>query len=116
MLAFAWTAATSFSILPLQLSLLLGLLVGLFGIEEAVRALLAALLGWYVVPGWTSLMILTALVGAALLVGVGILGQYVGKIYEQSKARPLYLVSQTFNIQCDAGLAKGIARALGDRL
>lgn len=115
MLAFAWTAATSFSILPLQLSLLLGLLVGLFGIEEAVRALLAVLLGWYVVPGWTSLMILTALVGAALLVGVGILGQYVGKIYEQSKARPLYLVSQTFNIQCDAGLAKGIARGIGDR-
>jgi glycosyltransferase involved in cell wall biosynthesis len=115
MLSFAWTAATSFSILPLQISLLLGLLVGLFGIEEAVRALLAFILGWYVVPGWTSLVILTALVGAALLVSVGILGQYVGKIYEQSKARPLYLVSKTFNIQSDAGSGKGFSGAAGDR-
>jgi len=115
MLAFAWTAATSFSILPLQMSLVLGLLVGLFGIEEAVRALLAYSLGWYVVPGWTSLVILTALVGSALLVSVGILGQYVGKIYEQSKARPLYLVSQTYNIPCGAGSSHGIAQTFGDR-
>jgi dolichol-phosphate mannosyltransferase len=114
MLAFAWTAATSFSILPLQISLLLGLLVGLFGFEEAVRALLAFLLGWYVVPGWTSLVILTALVGSALLVSVGILGQYVGKIYEQSKGRPLYLVSQTYNIQCGAGSRNSISRTVGD--
>jgi hypothetical protein len=115
MLAFAWTAATSFSILPLQISLVLGLLVGLFGVEEAGRALLAHLLGWYVVPGWTSLVILTALVGSALLVSVGILGQYVGKIYEQSKARPLYLVSQTYNIQCGVRAGNGIAQAFGDR-
>jgi polyisoprenyl-phosphate glycosyltransferase len=97
MLAFAWTAATSFSSLPLQASLLLGALVGLFGIEEGIRALLAVTFGWYAVPGWTSLMVLTSVIGSALLTCLGILGQYVGQIYEQSKGRPLYLVSRTFN-------------------
>lgn len=98
MLAFAWTAATSFSTLPLQASLLLGAVVGLFGIEEAIRALLAVALGWYAVPGWTSLVVLTSAIGSALLICVGILGQYIGRIYEQSKDRPLYLVSRTFNM------------------
>ena len=108
MLVFAWTAATSFSILPLQVSLLLGVLVGLFGIEEGIRAMLAVILGWYTVPGWTSLMIVTCMIGSALLICVGILGQYIGKIYEQSKERPLYLIARTYNIS----QAK---RAAGDR-
>jgi dolichol-phosphate mannosyltransferase len=98
LLALAWTAATSFSTVPLQISIVLGLLVGLLGIEEACRALLASALGWYIPSGWTSLMVVTSLIGSALLISVGILGQYIGKIYEQSKDRPLYLVSRTFNI------------------
>jgi polyisoprenyl-phosphate glycosyltransferase len=98
MLSFAWTAATSFSIVPLQVSLVLGLLVGLFAIEEAVRAILATLLGWYSVPGWTSLMVVTSLIGSALLISIGILGQYIGKLFEQSKRRPLYVVARTFNL------------------
>ena len=98
MLFFAWTAATSFSVLPLHVSLLLGILVGLLGIEEGIRALLAVSLGWYTVPGWTSLMVVTCAIGSALLISLGILGQYTGRIYEQSKERPLYLVSRTFNI------------------
>jgi dolichol-phosphate mannosyltransferase len=99
MLIFAWTAATSFSALPLKISFVIGLLVGCFGIEEAVRALLAVLLDWYAVPGWTSLMILTSILGSVLLMSVGVLGEYIGKIYEQSKGRPLYLVARTFNVE-----------------
>jgi dolichol-phosphate mannosyltransferase len=99
MLAFAWTAATSFSTLPLKLSWMFGCVVGLFGIEEGLRAALAAALGWYAVPGWTSLMVVTSIIGAALLMSVGVLGQYVGKIYEQAKGRPLYLVSRTYNLK-----------------
>jgi glycosyltransferase involved in cell wall biosynthesis len=97
MLTFAWTAATSFSTLPLKLSWLFGCVVGLFGIEEGARAVVAQAMGWYVVPGWTSLMVVGSLVGAVLLMSVGVLGQYVGKIYEQSKGRPLYLVARKFN-------------------
>jgi dolichol-phosphate mannosyltransferase len=96
-LTLAWTAATSFSTLPLKLSWMCGWLVGLFGLEEGARALLAHFMGWYEVPGWTSLMVVGSLVGAVLLMSVGVLGQYVGKIYEQSKGRPLYLVARRFN-------------------
>jgi len=96
MLAFSWTAATSFSTLPLRLSMIFGAMVGMLGIEEGIRATLARFLGWYTVPGWTSLTVLVALIGSALLISIGILGEYVAKLYEQSKGRPLYIVARTF--------------------
>ncbi len=96
MLAFSWIAATSFSTLPLRLSIIMGFLVGLLGIEEGIRALLAYFLGWYTVPGWTSLTVIVSLIGSALLISIGILGEYVAKLYEQSKGRPLYIVARTF--------------------
>jgi polyisoprenyl-phosphate glycosyltransferase len=97
MLSFAWTAATSFSTLPLRISLYLGTVVGLFAIEEAVRAIIVSAMG-ITVPGWTSLMVVTSIIGSALLFSIGILGQYLGKLYEQSKDRPLYFVARSFNI------------------
>jgi glycosyltransferase involved in cell wall biosynthesis len=96
MLAFSWTAATSFSTLPLRLSMIFGAIVGMLGVEEGIRAALAHLLGWYTVPGWTSLTVLVSLIGSALLISIGILGEYVAKLYEQSKGRPLYIVARTF--------------------
>jgi dolichol-phosphate mannosyltransferase len=99
MLAFAWTAATSFSTLPLKASIILGGLVALVGLEEAVRAILAHLFRWYTVPGWSSLMVLVSLLGGATLVSIGIVGEYVGKIYEQTKNRPLYLICRTWNLE-----------------
>lgn len=97
MLSFAWTAATSFSIVPLRLSFAAAIVVALVSIEEGIRSLLAHILGWYTVSGWTSLTILLSGIGAALLFSVGILGEYVGKIYEQGKDRPLYLAARTYN-------------------
>ena len=99
MLRFAWTGAISFSVLPLRAISILGIVVMLIGFEEGVRAVLARLFGWYVVPGWASLTVLVSVLGGATLLGIGILGEYVGKIYEQTKNRPLYLVSRTFNVQ-----------------
>jgi dolichol-phosphate mannosyltransferase len=101
MLAFSWIAATSFSTLPLRLSMMLGAVVGIIGIEEGIRALLAYSLGWYTVPGWTSLTVLVALIGSALLMSIGILGEYVAKLYEQSKGRPLYIVARTFGVRSE---------------
>jgi dolichol-phosphate mannosyltransferase len=98
MAKFAWTAATSFSTLPLKASILLGVIVTLIGFEEAVRAILAHIFHWYAVPGWSSLTVLISMIGGAMLICIGILGEYVGKLYEQAKNRPLYLVSRTFNV------------------
>jgi len=99
MLSFAWTAATSFSTVPLRLSFAVGFAVGLLSLEEGIRGLLAHIFGWYTISGWTSLTILLSGIGAALLFSVGILGEYVGKLYEQSKDRPLYLAARTYNLE-----------------
>jgi polyisoprenyl-phosphate glycosyltransferase len=98
MLSFAWTAATSFSILPLRFSTLSGLIVTVFGLIEAARAVLAHMLHWYTVTGWTSLIVTICITGGSLLISIGVLGEYVGKLYEQSKDRPLYLVAKTVNV------------------
>ncbi len=98
MLRLAWTAATSFSILPLKASTFLGVVVTLAGLEEAARALSAKIFHWYVVPGWASLTVLVSILGGATLTSIGVLGEYIGKLYEQAKNRPLYLVSQTVNV------------------
>ncbi len=99
MLSFAWTAATSFSTVPLRLSFGFALIVGAVSMEEGVRALLAYALGWYTVSGWTSITVLLSAIGAALLFSVGVLGEYVGKLYEQSKDRPLYIAARTWNLE-----------------
>jgi dolichol-phosphate mannosyltransferase len=99
MLSFAWTAATSFSVLPLRISTLMGLIVTLFGLVEAVRAVFAHFLHWYTVTGWTSLIVTICIIGGTLLISIGVLGEYVGKLYEQSKDRPLYLVARTLNLE-----------------
>ena len=101
MLSFAWTAATSFSTVPLRLSFGFAVIAGALCLEEGIRALLAFIFGWYTVSGWTSLTVLLSGIGAALLFSVGILGEYVGKLYEQSKDRPLYFAARTYNLGDD---------------
>jgi dolichol-phosphate mannosyltransferase len=96
MLAFAWTAATSFSAAPLRISVLAGAVVGLFGLEEGLRAIAAFVFGWYTIPGWKSLMVVTSLIGSATLISIGIVGEYLARLYEQSKDRPLYMVARVF--------------------
>jgi dolichol-phosphate mannosyltransferase len=109
MLTFAWTAATSFSTLPLKASMLLGVVVTLMGLEEAVRAILAKVFHWYTVPGWSSLTVLVSVLGGATLMSIGVLGEYVGKLYEQTKHRPLYVVAQTVNVEKRADVETRLA-------
>jgi glycosyltransferase involved in cell wall biosynthesis len=97
MVRLAWTAAVSFSALPLRLSFFGAGFMTLVAIEEAIRALAAHFAG-KTVPGWTSLMVVLCLSNAALMIAVGILGEYVGRIYEEGKGRPLYVVAEAWNL------------------
>jgi len=97
MLRLAWTAAISFAALPLRLSFIGAGIMTLVAIEEAFRALIEHFSG-KTVPGWTSLMVVLCLSNAALMIAVGILGEYVGRIYEEGKARPLYVVAEAWNL------------------
>jgi dolichol-phosphate mannosyltransferase len=97
MIGLAWTAAVSFSPLPLRASFFAAGAMMLLAIEEAVRAFVEHLSG-HTVPGWTSLMIVLCLSNGALLMTVGVLGEYVAKIFEEGKGRPLYIVADTWNV------------------
>ena len=52
-----------------------------------------------IVRGWASSIAFTTLVGGTMLIGLGILGEYVGKIFEEVKGRPLYVIAHTLNIE-----------------
>ncbi len=97
MFRLACTAALSFSALPLRLSFAGAGTMTVIAILEAARALIAHL-EHKTVAGWTSLMVVICLSNAALMMAVGILGEYVGRIYEESKARPLYIVAESWNM------------------
>ena len=97
MIRLAWTAAVSFSALPLRISFVGAGIMTLVAIEEAIRAFIEHFSG-KTVPGWTSLMVVLCLSNAALMIAVGILGEYIGRIYEEGKGRPLYLVADAWNL------------------
>ena len=67
----------------------------LFGIGYGVYASLRSLLGLYVVLGWTSLIVLVCLLGGAILVSIGVTGEYIARIFEEMKDRPLYIISES---------------------
>lgn len=101
MLLFAWNAALSFSPLPLRLSFGIGFSLMSIGMLYSFYALWQYMSGGFVVPGWTSLIVLNCLTAGAVMIAIGILGEYVGRIFEEIKERPLYVVSITSNLDAD---------------
>lgn len=97
MIRLAWNAAVSFSPLPLRMSFYAAAFMTLLALEEAGRAIFEYLSG-RTVPGWTSIMIMDSLANAVVLTILGVLGEYVAKIFEEGKGRPLYIVADTWNV------------------
>ena len=99
MLRFAVDGITSFSIVPLRAATWLGLLSGALALSVAAWAVYVRFYVNEVVPGWTTIMIMVALGSSAQLLMTGILGEYVGRIYEEVKRRPLYVVAKETNFE-----------------
>jgi glycosyltransferase involved in cell wall biosynthesis len=99
MLRFAWTAISSFSALPLRLSLAAGVFVAFTGFVYLGYTLYAAFVLKATVPGWTSLVALQVIFSGAMLTAIGLLGDYVARIYEEVKGRPLYVLAETLNLK-----------------
>ena len=97
MLTFAWNAVTSFSTVPIRLVSYTGLFIALISFVAGLWALITHLAG-HSIQGWTSLTIILAGIGGMILLGLGIIGEYIGKIYEEVKARPAYIVRRTINV------------------
>ena len=98
MLRLAGDAIVGFSDRPLRLALNLGFIVSLASILFGLSALVSRLVGVFVVPGWTSIMVLVGVVGGIQLVVIGIIGEYVARIHDEVKGRPLYIVSQAHGL------------------
>jgi glycosyltransferase involved in cell wall biosynthesis len=99
MFRFAWTAITSFSALPLRLSVFFGFLVAACGVAFGLFSVYAEYVLKATVPGWTSLACLNIVFSGVTLVAVGLVGEYVAHIYEEAKGRPLYVVSDSVNLK-----------------
>jgi polyisoprenyl-phosphate glycosyltransferase len=113
MLRFAWTAITSFSGLPLRVCLGGGTLLTCAGIVYMLYVLYATLVKHNTSPGWSSLVCLQTIYSGAILIAIGLVGEYVAKIYEESKGRPLYVVSDALNLpteEMDPGRAAVLPR------
>lgn len=96
MLAFAADGIASFSIQPLRFATYLGVLTACGSIVLAIWAVIRWQLG-ATVTGWTTTFILIAFLFSVQFFMIGVLGEYVGRIYEQSKKRPLYVIAEKIN-------------------
>ncbi len=94
MLRFATDGILSFSTKPLQLSVGLGMVSAALSLIGIVYALYLRIFTSIWVEGWTALMIAILFIGGIQLISVGILGEYVGRIYNEIKKRPLYVVQE----------------------
>ena len=93
MIALAWNGITSFSVAPLRLISSLGAVVFVLAIILSLYAVIAWIFG-AVVPGWASVTAPLYALGGMIMLSLGIVGEYVGKIYMEVKQRPRYLVEE----------------------
>lgn len=93
MLALAWNGITSLSVKPISLITGFGMIVSLVGLLIALWAIVEAARG-SAVAGWTSTICLVCILGGIQLISLGVIGQYVGKTYMETKRRPRYIISE----------------------
>jgi dolichol-phosphate mannosyltransferase len=100
MLRFAWTAISSFSAFPLRISIGAGAILSGAGFLYLLRVMYLALFTHTLVPGWASIVVLQCFFSGMILIALGAIGDYIARIYEENKGRPLYVVADAVN--CDA--------------
>lgn len=100
MLNFAWDGITSFSTKPLRLICVLGFLILFISIIIMIYSLIRKLAG-NTVSGWTFLSISIWFIGGLQMISIGVIGEYIGKMYNETKARPRYIISENLNEKDD---------------
>jgi glycosyltransferase involved in cell wall biosynthesis len=114
MLRFALDAITGFSIQPLRLSLYVGVLFGFFSLVLLIYTFISWLY-FNAVQGWTSLMAVVLMLGCVQMLFLGILGEYLGRLFMQSKQRPLFVISDIVAEETTDALA-ALPPVLGQQL
>ncbi|RAX53206.1 glycosyltransferase [Helicobacter sp. 16-1353] len=93
MLSFAIDGITSFSVQPLRFLSIIGAIVSLFSLIFGIWALITYFNGG-TISGWTSMVVPMYFLGGIQILGLGILGEYIGKIYKETKGRPRYFIDE----------------------
>jgi glycosyltransferase involved in cell wall biosynthesis len=93
MLAFAFDGITSFSVTPIRFVTLMGFLLFLLSVCAGLYAIVGKILGANV-TGWTSLILSVWFIGGVQLLSLGLIGEYIGKIYKEVKQRPLFVIEK----------------------
>jgi dolichol-phosphate mannosyltransferase len=98
MIRFAWTAISSFSGMPLRLAVSLGMTLTTCGLFYMAYVIYASLILHETARGWASLVAIQITFSGAILLALGVVGDYIARIYEEIKGRPLYVLNDTLNI------------------
>lgn len=98
MLRFATDGVIGFSRMPLRMALNLGFFVSVLAMLGGAGAVGLKVAGGFAVPGWTSIVIVVLMLGGLQLALMGVLGEYVGRMYQESLHRPLYIVSDLHGV------------------
>ena len=96
MLNFAWDGITSFSVKPLRFICSLGFIILFISFVIMVYSLVQKI-GGNTVDGWTFITISIWFIGGLQMLSIGIVGEYIGKMYNETKARPRYIISENLN-------------------
>lgn len=94
MVRFAITAITGFSIFPLQLATIMGFIIALLSALFILAAIVARLSGGHVFEGQATTLVMVLFLGSIQLISLGIIGEYLGRIYDEVRGRPLYVVNE----------------------
>ena len=100
MLALAWEGITSLSIQPIRMITWLGLIIFLISLAMIIYSIVSFFIGW-TVSGWTSTLCSIWALGGLQLLAIGIIGEYIGKIYLETKRRPRYIVETILDDEND---------------
>jgi glycosyltransferase involved in cell wall biosynthesis len=92
LVSYALDGIFSFSVVPLRIWIGVGMLISLISLVYALFLVITTLVHGIDVPGYASLIVAVLFLGGVQLIGIGILGEYIGRIFEESKRRPPYLV------------------------
>ncbi len=96
MLSFAFDGITSFSIKPIRLIIDLGFVISVLSVIFLIYSIIVKIMGGSV-AGWSSLMASIWLIGGIQLLSIGVIGEYIGKIYKETKHRPRFIIESVLN-------------------
>lgn len=100
MIRFGLDGVVSFSVKPLRITFYAGLMISTVAVLYGIYAIIMFAIG-DTVPGWTSILVSVLFIGGALLLGMGVIGEYVARIYNEVRQRPMYFLKDSTDISTD---------------